>query len=190
MRTRTALLGIFCLLFPLIASAQEIYRTEPLPEAEVLPDRYEITVDASRGALRVRAQLSDIDREETICLPAFGQRYGETLQIVEIKSESNAKLVGKLDRAGCLSRLKATQVDFEYELIMSALPPDRFWLPSELSPNRNGKMLVFPGESLFIERGANETTTHAKRTEVRIAAGGQIVTTLAPISDSEPDETA
>ena len=190
MRTRTALLGIFCLLFPLIASAQEIYRTEPLPEAEVLPDRYEITVDASHGALRVRAQLSDIDREETICLPAFGQRYGETLQIVEIKSESNAKLVGKLDRAGCLSRLKATQVDFEYELIMSALPPDRFWLPSELSPNRNGKMLVFPGESLFIERGANETTTHAKRTEVRIAAGGQIVTTLAPISDSEPDETA
>lgn len=181
MRIRTAILGIISLFLPLLASAQEIYRTEPMPEAEVQPDRYEITVDAARGALRVRAQLSQIAREETVCLPAFGQRFGETLQIVQIRTDQNVPLVAKLDRSGCLSKITAFNCEFEYELIMSELPPDRFWLPSELSPNRNGKMLVFPGESLFIERGANETATRTETTTVQIINGGQIVTTLAPV---------
>ncbi|MBQ9244451.1 MAG: hypothetical protein IJ165_14735 [Proteobacteria bacterium] len=181
MRIRTAMLGIISLFLPVLASAQEIYRTEPLPEDAALPDRYEITVDAARGALRVRAQLSHIAREETVCLPAFGQRFGETLQIVQIRTDQNVPMVAKLDRAGCISRVTAARCDFEYELIMSELPPDRFWLPSELSPSRNGKMLVFPGESLFIERGANETSTHASLTDVRVTDGGQIVTTLAPV---------
>lgn len=180
MRVRTFLLGMLGLFFPLIANAQAIYRPDFQPEAGAAePDRYEITVDDARGALRVRAQLNHITREETICLPAFGQRFGETMQIVGIRTDQNVPLEAKLDRAGCLSKVTAGKCNFEYELIISQLPADRFWLPSELSPNRNGRMLVFPGESLFIERDANETSTHAAQTHVSITHGGQIVTTLA-----------
>lgn len=180
MRVRTVLLGMIGLLFPLIANAQAINRPDLQPEdSPAGPDRYEITVDDARGALNVRAQLNHITREETLCLPAFGQRFGETMQIVEIRTDQNVPLEARLDRAGCLSKLTAGKCIFEYELIMSPLPADRFWLPSELSPNRNGKTLLFPGESLFIERAANETSTHAAQTHVRVMHSGQIVTTLA-----------
>ena len=40
-------------------------------------DTYDIKVDIPAGSLHIAAHLDDISEGEKICLPAFGQRFGE-----------------------------------------------------------------------------------------------------------------
>lgn len=154
-------------------------------------DDYLLAVDTASGTIQVQAQILDVSAHETVCLPAFGQRFGEHLINPEVITVRGIAEIPPFDSAGCLSGLpEGTSLQFRYTLKMDALPPDRAWLASELSPLHTQEMLAFPGESLFVERGANETPSRAKSACVAVQNGGQTVSTLGMASDSTDEPGA
>ena len=152
-------------------------------------DRYSLNVDLVRGTIEVSASLDNVLAGELVCLPAFGQRYGE--YFYDIRAQVDGHSIGIVrDRAGCYRGLSGNEVFFQYRLEMRRLPGGRFWLPSELSPVNREDMLAFPGESLFVERGANRTATHQGETIVEVIGGGDIVTTLPMMEPDGREENA
>ncbi len=145
-------------------------------------DRYELDVDSEAGTIAVRGQLGDIQSGETICLPAFGQRYGETFSDVGIYGSDHAAIDAQIDSYGCYRGITSETVHLEYRLGMQELGSEKFWLPSELSSVHRDGMLIMPGESLFCERGANQSSPSHVETEVKVTSGGQTVTTLVQTS--------
>lgn len=144
-------------------------------------DDYLLTVDTKSGTIQIHANILDIACQETVCLPAFGQRFGEHFLDPDVTTIQGPQQKLNFDSAGCLSSLAdGTSLQFKYTLKMDELPNDRAWLASELSPLHFRDFLAFPGESLFVERGANNTPSRAKETHIAIQNAGQIVSTLAP----------
>ncbi|MBO4351704.1 MAG: hypothetical protein J6A01_12290 [Proteobacteria bacterium] len=149
-------------------------------------DDYLLSIDPHSGTIQVQANILDISCKETICLPAFGQRFGEHFLDPTVTQPQETIQSLNFDSAGCLSSLnEGTSLQFKYTLKMDALPTDRAWLASELSPFHSNEMLAFPGESLFIERGANNTPSRAQKTTIAVENGGQIVSTLAIHTSNE-----
>lgn len=145
-------------------------------------DRYELDVDAQAGTIVVRGQLGDIQSGETICLPAFGQRYGETFSDIGLYGADHKAIQAQADSYGCYHGITSDTVHLEYRLGMKELGAEKYWMPSELSSVHRDGMLIIPGESLFIERGANQNEAPQVETEVKVTGGGQIVTTLVQMS--------
>ena len=147
-------------------------------------DNYLLNVDTKSGTIQVQAQILDIANNETVCMPAFGQRFGEHFLDPVVATLQGDQQNLQFDSAGCLSSLvDGTSLQFRYSLKMDALPADRAWLASELSPLHSNEMLAFPGESLFVERGANNTVSRVQETHITIQNAGQIVSTLVPHTD-------
>ena len=155
-----------CVLMPVYALASE------------QSDFYQLSVNLKAGEISVRAELRDIAKAEKLCLPAFGQRYGESLSHPRVLDTSGKPVAVKFDAAGCLNQLEASSLVFQYVVSMAALPQGRFWVASELSPYYDGSSLIFPGESLFIERDASASVNGVQGARVELIGGGQTVTTL------------
>ncbi len=156
-------------------------------------DTYRIAADIPGAALSVDALLGDIRIGEKICLPAFGQRYGETLAIETISAKTIGKKINRqhsdsdagksetkdrpqteypnapdIDDAGCFSADFAGSLTVRYRIAVDRLPPDRYWFASKLSPRASSDALAIPGESLFIERAGMPGAPPA-RTAVEVA---------------------
>lgn len=145
-------------------------------------DVYDISAHLSQGTLKIHAELRNILSNEKLCLPAFGQRYGETLHSVRITSHPNTKQF-KPDSAGCFYGVSGSSIIIDYELKLKPLESERFWIASELSSVNTNGMIAMPGESLFVERGADDTETSLIKTMIKITDAGWIVSTL-PDDDS------
>lgn len=138
-------------------------------------DTYHLSVHIAKGAIHASVQLENLKSGEKLCLPAFGQRYGESIAHVAFSAEL------PLDASGCTTvnhPLKNLHV--AYTLTMQPLPKGSFWLPSELSPHHTGNTLIFNGESLFIERIDPSKTHQTIKTDVHISPTLPIISTLAP----------
>ncbi|MBQ9396464.1 MAG: hypothetical protein IJU23_13250 [Proteobacteria bacterium] len=145
-------------------------------------DAYHLSANLPQSSLQVHAELRGIVPSEKICLPAFGQRYGESLRNVRVTSQTN--IDSTPDEYGCFHGISANEIILDYELELKPLDAEHFWIASELSAvNQNG-MLTIPGESLFIERGADNTETTSVKTTVEISNAGWIVSTLPKTASS------
>lgn len=136
-------------------------------------DTYHLSVHVAKGTILVSAQLDDIQTGEKLCLPAFGQRYGESLSNVAFSTAL------PIDDSGCsLPDQNLKKLHVAYTLTMQPLPHGCFWLPSELSPHHNGNTLIFNGESLFIERIDKTKTNQSSKTDIHISPPLPIISTL------------
>ncbi len=144
--------------------------------AAMAEDVYRLDVVPSEGRIQVRAELRELKAGEVLCLPAFGQRLGEhlTLQSVQLVGAEDKAF----DHAGCLRAVREGDARFEYTLRMEELAEGHYWSASALSPLHQGGYLVFPGESLFVERGVKESPSGAAETIVYISDETQTVSTL------------
>ena len=145
-------------------------------------DQYRIGIDVQNGKLSIHAHLANLAASEICCLPAFGQRIGERLSQPRIKDAQNADVPVSIDDSGCFPIPNALPDLFvSYDLTIGELPEDRVWLASELSPLHRNQLIAFPGESLFIERHARETTNTPQTTHVHIYSDSShpIVSTLS-----------
>ena len=122
-------------------------------------DTYDIKVDIPAGSLHIAAHLDDISEGEKICLPAFGQRFGEHFYI----GASQPPLVQAPDTTGCFQPGQMHALDLSYTLTMDVLPHGRFWTASNLSPVHADGWMAWPGEALFIERNTEHTHKQDKK---------------------------
>ena len=166
---------IFSFLFVPLAFAQADVR-----------DSYRLDVSGAQGSLDVRAELHGVLPGELLCLPAFGQRFGEHILSPQAQDAAGSPVAVSFDSAGCFRSDRAELV-LTYRLVMDELAAGHAWRASDLSPYHAGGMLAFPGESLFVERGANGSVTTGHATEVHVHRAGQTVTTLSQLSAPLPN---
>ena len=153
-----------------IAAMVYLFSSTPVFSQESIhEDIYKIDIDCSSGNLKVDAILHEFQPSEKICLPAFGQRFGEKFDHLQILGLNDKPMNLSWDPYGCVvfpyyeSKLK-----FHYELSISELPEGHYWQASGLSAYHKGELIAFPGESLFIERGADNSKTASLETIVSV----------------------
>ena len=146
-------------------------------------DEYAIQANTGANRLSITAKLSDVSNGEKLCLPAFGQRYGEQFVIGEFSPTHNPP---PIDDAGCFVANHDASYTIRYQLTMAQLPDDRYWFASKLSPHASNNFMAFPGESLFIERNL---TTQQNDTIVRVY-GAPAQSTLQILKQSAPPQVA
>ena len=149
-------------------------------------DSYALDVDTPNGTIHVHAKIHDIQSGEVLCLPAFGQRFGEHLITPSVVTPDRATYDAHFDDAGCLHPQPLDEIHFNYTLKMDRLDGPHTWIASELSPRHDDHTLVFPGESLFIERGANNSPSTPHPTHVNVSTPEHVVSTL--IQNTENSE--
>lgn len=145
-------------------------------------DTYHMEFDLERGEIAVSAELQSVVSDEKVCLPAFGQRFGENLSIQKMQTESSPKIVLNVDNAGCFVGLNANLFRIQYTLQMAQLPPGHYWLASKLSPYAANGYLAFPGESLFLERYVGRNSKPKRATTVTVYGKRTISTLQTPPS--------
>lgn len=148
------------------------------PMIALADDAYHLEANLSEGTLNVHAELLGIVSDEKICLPAFGQRYGETLRNIRVTTQPSLNKQITPDASGCFHGISANAIILDYELKLKPHDMEHFWIASELSAIHQNGMFTIPGESLFVERGADNTETTSIKTTVRVTNAGWIVSTL------------
>lgn len=160
-------------------------------------DEYAIHANVASGALSVDATLHRVSTNEKICLPAFGQRFGEQFAVDAFKMTEDGRPYVKnstvaidganekppsndlpaIDNSGCFIAKRDGTYAIRYRLTMARLPDGRYWFASKLSPHAADDFMAFPGESLFIERNVGAHSKGNSTTTV-VVSGAPVHSTL------------
>ena len=129
-------------------------------------DQFELDLSTELNSLTlsVHAQLYSLADREQICLPAFGQRMGEKLDLVPTiayDAQTFEKIV--LDEEGCFLVHAAQSISINYKLTSLGPLKNRLWVAQTLSSVVKPEFIAFPSESIFLER------VDADRRQVRVA---------------------
>lgn len=130
-----------------------IFRICPADAKEHTPlcAHYQLTPNLSNASIHVRARLLHVPANTELCLPAFGQRPGEKLSILQIQDAGEPMLLA-LNERGCFKNpAQSPKLELEYELAVSHQDAQDPWLASTLSPRADALGLYFPSESLWID---------------------------------------
>lgn len=169
-----------------VATAMSLCGAVAAQPIEIPPrDHYVIEVDVRAGTLRVEAALEGIEAGTKICLPSFGQRYGEQMALArESKAEKNWP--EPPDESGCVTfAWPQSSLHVAYKLTIAPLDEGHVWVASSLSAMNAGAYLAFAGESLFLDRAPQG---HRTRVCVRGAHGLQTPTTVSTLKTSSQDD--
>ncbi len=163
-------------------------------ETEEKYDEYTIVVDPQAGTFDIEAHLYHLNSQEIICEPAYGQRYGEHISSVSMKTPDgidalrkriqtsiNSQVHSESPNTGCYTGVNSDIV-VKYSISQSKLSDNNFWIASNLSPIHREHLLAIPGISLFIERNAFRSHQSLQKTKVNVRYKGQLISTLNPIT--------
>ena len=171
--------GIWCFI---LTMACLFINTTAYSQNNTHEDLYKISIDCSSGNLKVDGFIYEIQPTEKLCLPAFGQRFGEKFDHLQILGMNDQPMDLSWDPYGCaVFPYYESGLKFHYELTISELPEGHYWQASGLSAYHKGELIAFPGESLFIERGAENTRTANLETLVSVTTGNfktQVISSL------------
>ena len=128
-------------------------------------DNYQLMLFPKKNLIEVKASLRFHDTSRVICLPAFGQRFGETFALRNVRDASGQVLEVPFDSSGCANlHAHIERLDIGYALEIAPIDDYHVWLANSLSPTAFPKFIAFPGEALFIEHG--DDASHCTHVEV------------------------
>ena len=128
-------------------------------------DNYQLMLFPKKNLIEVKASLRFHDTSRVICLPAFGQRFGETFALRNVRDASGQVLEVPFDSSGCANlHAHIERLDIGYALEIAPIDDYHVWLANSLSPPAFPKFIAFPGEALFIEHG--DDASHCTHVEV------------------------
>ncbi len=131
------------------------------PSACIEGDHYRLSVFPEKHLIQVNASINIQPGSDSICLPAFGQRFAEKFEIKDVRDPSGRHAFIPFDPFGCVQFLdQPARLSIDYELSISPIDEFHVWMAGSLSPVSALSFMAFPGESLFVEHTDSSHCAH------------------------------
>ena len=146
------------------SNCEAVYQTIPPKNECDDGDHYRLSVFPHKHLVQVHASVNIKPGSDSICLPAFGQRFAEKFEIKDVRDPSGMHAFIPFDPFGCVRFLdQPMRLAIDYTLDITPIDDFHVWMAGSLSPVSSSSFMAFPGESLFIE---HTDSTECDRVEI------------------------